>query len=316
MKLKKADEALFCRYVHPQPPERRGERFDQLSTDEERRTLSLADEGIGWITGLGFSRYRRPHPSLDLHVHPGTVEIHCCLTGYLQFEIDGRTVDVLPGEVCLTQPRCRHRLVTNAKGHSHYWLLVKLPTTDAEAAAPGLPLAEARGLIRQLKGIRRNVFAVGDDVPRLFRALFADLDAVTPPQIRRLFLRADVIRLLLAIIRDARRTVLTAMPEAAKAAVEGIRRSPTGTPSLADLKQATGLNRNLLTRCFKRLTGLPPKAFASSIRMAKAKELLAESAIPITVISDQLGFSSPAHFSSQFKLHVGVSPRAYRMAPR
>lgn len=307
-----SDERRLCRYFRAQSPASAVERFDTLTTDEERRTLSLADQSLPWIAGIGFSRYRRPHPSLDLHVHPGMIEIHCCLTGFLEFEIDGRNVNVLPGEVCLTQPACRHRLVTNAKGHSHYWLLLKLPSVDRDFDSMGIPTDEAHALIRGLQRIRRNVFTVQDDVREAFRAIFDDLDASTGRMFKQLSIRTNVLKLLLLIVRDANRDLVKSIPQSVKKAADAIRAAPEASQGVSDLEQSTGLNRNALTRGFKRLTGLPPKAYALSVRIEQAKDLLTRTTLTATAIADRLGFASLAHFSAQFHQYTGLSPSRFR----
>ena len=312
MKLKKADEVGFCLYLRPVGTSG-GERFDRIFTNEERRTLSLEDEGLPEIAGIGYSRYRQSHPSLDLHVHPGTIEIHICLTGFLRFEIDGRSVDVHPGEICLTQPSCRHRLVENAKGHSHFWMLVRLPKSRQDRDWLGLPSDEASHLARALRSIRRNVFAAAPSTIRAFQTLFDDIDSRSLNRLRHLTLHTDAIRILLSIFNDARRKIATFIPTAAREAVKRIAHTPdSDIPSLSRLTRETGLDRNKLTRSFKKLTGLPPRAYALSVRMARARKLLSQSSMPICVISDQLGFSSPAHFASQFRQHSGMTPSRYR----
>ena len=47
-------------------------------------------------------------------------------------------------------------------------------------------------------------------------------------------------------------------------------------------------------------------------RMAAAKQLLTYSDLSVTVISEQVGFSSLEHFSTAFKMSTGKSPREYR----
>ena len=311
-----SEERALWRYFRTQSPASAVERFDTLTTDEERRTLSLADRSLPWIAGFGFSRYRRPHPSLDLHVHPGMIEIHCCLTGFLEFEIDGRNVNVLPGEVCLTQPACRHRLVTNAKGHSHYWLLLKLPSADKDFDAMGIPADEAHAMIRGLKRIRRNVFSVQDDVREAFRAIFEDLDASTGRMFKQLSIRTDILKLLLLIVRDANRDLVKSIPLSVRKAAAAIRAAPEAPKGVSDLEQSTGLNRNALTRGFKRLTGLPPKAYALSVRIEQAKDLLTRTTLTATSIANRLGFASLAHFSAQFHQYTGLSPSKFRARER
>lgn len=311
-----SDERALWRYFRAQSPASAVERFDTLTVDEERRTLSLGDWGLSWVAGIGFSRYRRPHPSLDLHVHPGMIEVHCCLTGFLEFQIDGQNVNVLPGEVCLTQPACRHRLVTNAKGHSHYWLLLKLPSVDRDFDDMGIPADEAHALIRGLRRIHRNVFAVKDDVREAFRAIFEDLDATAGRMFKQLSIRTDVLKLLLLIVRDANRNLVRSIPQSVKKAADAIRAAPATPQGVSDLEQSTGLNRNALTRGFKRLTGLPPKAYALSVRIEQAKDLLTRTTLTATAIANRLGFASLAHFSAQFHQYTGLSPSRFRAQGR
>lgn len=312
MTKKKSSDVGFCRYIKPIVTPSGERRFDHLFSNEERRTISLAPEGIPWITGVGHSHYRQSHPSLDLHVHLKTIEIHICLTGFLRFEIDGKIVDVHPGEVCLTQPYNRHRLIENNKGHSHFWMLVKLPETDSKFTGTGLDEKEFLILFKALKNIRRRVFTASTTTLQHFKSLFTDLDSQDLGKLRRLTLRTDVLSILLSMINDAHRNILSFVPDSVRDAVRQINLTSSDIPTLEQLTLETGLNRNKLTYGFKQLTGLPPKAYALTVRIDQAKELLTTSQKSIATISDQLGFSSPSHFTSQFRQHTGQTPSSYR----
>ena len=73
-----------------------------------------------------------------------------------------------------------------------------------------------------------------------------------------------------------------------------------------------GRCESLFSSEFKRLTGFPPAAFIAHCRIQKARELLEKGDMSIAAISRTLGYSSVAHFSSQFRLFCGMSPRKYR----
>lgn len=63
------------------------------------------------------------------------------------------------------------------------------------------------------------------------------------------------------------------------------------------------LKKKLNTSFVKMLTGL---------RMEKAKELLANPALKIIDVAEQLGYSDSYYFSHCFKRHVGMSPKEFR----
>jgi AraC family transcriptional activator of pobA len=48
--------------------------------------------------------------------------------------------------------------------------------------------------------------------------------------------------------------------------------------------------------------------------MIEARRDLVYTALPISQIAFQLGFSDPAYFSRFFATHAGTSPKTYRMS--
>lgn len=63
---------------------------------------------------------------------------------------------------------------------------------------------------------------------------------------------------------------------------------------------------------FEESTGLPPKKYFDRMRMETASEMLRTTPCSISLIADQLGYSSQFHFSKAFKAHFGIAPREYR----
>jgi signal transduction histidine kinase/ligand-binding sensor domain-containing protein/AraC-like DNA-binding protein len=72
------------------------------------------------------------------------------------------------------------------------------------------------------------------------------------------------------------------------------------------------MSRTQLHRKLTSLTGRSANRFIRLVRLAKAKEMLAENELAITEIAYQTGFSTPGYFSKVFKKETGLSPREYR----
>jgi AraC family transcriptional regulator len=79
--------------------------------------------------------------------------------------------------------------------------------------------------------------------------------------------------------------------------------------ALADLANLSVFH---FARRFKLTTGESPYQYVLSWKIKRARQLLRAGELPIAVISDALGFASPAHFSAAFKRAVGESPRAFQ----
>lgn len=81
---------------------------------------------------------------------------------------------------------------------------------------------------------------------------------------------------------------------------------------VAFLMQEMAISRTPLYNKIKALTGIGVNDYINNIRIAQAKELLAQTDKSITEISDLTGFSYQRYFSTIFKQATGVSPSQYR----
>jgi len=78
---------------------------------------------------------------------------------------------------------------------------------------------------------------------------------------------------------------------------------------LADLVR---MSPSHFTRSFHKSVGLTPHRYVIQCRVAKARELLAATNLPLIEIALTMGFSDQSHFSRRFQEIVGVPPGAYR----
>jgi AraC-like DNA-binding protein len=95
-------------------------------------------------------------------------------------------------------------------------------------------------------------------------------------------------------------------------AIELIQNSIYQTLSLTDISEEVGIDKFHLVRLFKRKTGSSPMSYFQRLKIETAKYLLKQTDSSIRVISEELRFSDPFHFSRAFKQHCGITPHLYR----
>lgn len=85
-------------------------------------------------------------------------------------------------------------------------------------------------------------------------------------------------------------------------------------PHVGMMASVAGLSIHHFIKSFRGTTGQTPYAYLICRRLQRAVELLLHNDARVDQISDQTGFSSPAHFVRTFRRHMGVTPGALRDA--
>lgn len=83
-----------------------------------------------------------------------------------------------------------------------------------------------------------------------------------------------------------------------------------------EIAAAVYLNPDYAARLFKQETGLTLNAYIVQKRISLARQLLANTDIPVGDISSNLGYSSFSHFTKLFKSSEGITPSEYRKLHR
>ena len=73
-----------------------------------------------------------------------------------------------------------------------------------------------------------------------------------------------------------------------------------------------GMGRHHFSRAFKQATGLPPHRYVVELRLARAKDLLRTTTLPIADIAVEVGMSSQSHLTNTFRAKEGTTPARYR----
>lgn len=82
--------------------------------------------------------------------------------------------------------------------------------------------------------------------------------------------------------------------------------------SMQKMAQELHVGYSHFRQAFRERAGLGPKQFHARARLQKAREFLANTSKSVKEIGEILGFHSAYHFSNQFKLREGISPRLWR----
>ena len=83
-----------------------------------------------------------------------------------------------------------------------------------------------------------------------------------------------------------------------------------------EVAEQVGFEPSAFSRAFRRLTGMNFSDYSRSVRVWRARTLLAETETSITDICFEAGFNNLSNFNRYFRMETGLTPRAYRKAAR
>lgn len=82
--------------------------------------------------------------------------------------------------------------------------------------------------------------------------------------------------------------------------------------NVTQLAQRVGLSRRQLLRLFRREIGKTPGQVLTQRRLERAQSLVLHSHLPISVISNAVGFCSQSHLTTSYKKHFATTPAEHR----
>ncbi len=78
------------------------------------------------------------------------------------------------------------------------------------------------------------------------------------------------------------------------------------------LAELAGLSESRFAHLFKQTLGISPQRWIERTRLARARQLLELTTIPVKQIAREVGYTDPLYFSRRFALAMQSGPRAYR----
>lgn len=95
-------------------------------------------------------------------------------------------------------------------------------------------------------------------------------------------------------------------------AVSYIQKNINHNISRTEVAEYVHLNEEYFSRLFRQRAGLTFKDYVLQQKMAKAKELLANSHLSVSIIASKVGYDNFSHFSRMFKSVTKTTPQEYR----
>jgi AraC-like DNA-binding protein len=86
------------------------------------------------------------------------------------------------------------------------------------------------------------------------------------------------------------------------------------TLSVRALAEQCGCTPDYLSHLFRQVSGEALVACINRLRMERAARLLADSTLAGKEVAWACGFASQSYFIRTFRAHVGLTPKAYRLA--
>ncbi len=272
-------------------------------------------------------------PDAALIVRPlDLIEVHFLLEGTLHLATAGTDpIRVDPGGIVIVPAGVAQRIASSnvatrlvdpasveaplASGLTHY------PTGGVRGARVicGRIEADLGGSFGLFDGLAHPLHAhLGDDP--LVAAAFATMrrecetELVGGRSLASALMKACLILVLRQLFAAAgldRLPALFARPSLLRA-ILAVVECPQSVHSVASLAATAGMSRSSFARSFAAALDLTPMEFVGQARIARARQLLASTELPVAAIATNTGFASRSHFSRSFRSAVGADPSSFR----
>lgn len=248
--------------------------------------------------------YHRNH-SQFIHKHEKTLELFYVMDGSGQYTVAGRTYPVQRGSMVICNAGVMH-------GESPYWNNTILSYCCAlrEVQIPSLPP-------NTLIAPNRNPVLFFPDeqgsAAYILRALFQQKNQPdAAPIVSHLLANALLNVVYARLFHSSGDINVGHREEFLQSIIDWLDHHYMESVTLQTLGQQFHISPSYLSHIFKKETGFSPMNYLLCRRVGESQRLLMHSAVPISSISDQLGFNDSSHFCRIFKKYVGLTPSAYR----
>lgn len=244
------------------------------------------------------------HKELSVVFHAGGAE--------LQMVVDDIRCPLRPGDMLMLNPWRPHERITISDRPSFLVVLLIDPRWIESRSAVSAIVPTV---------IPQFVKSLGEMTPQL-RAMVEEASGLMfgqPPDYA-VRLQQRITELVDAILNgycmqqqaDGLPLVVPPIDFRVRRAFDHLRRCAIPGIKIETLAAGSGMSRSHFFRQFKRCIGVSPQHVIDEERVAYAIRALSTPGIRLSELSDELGFSAPAHFTRFFVQHLGCTPSEFR----
>ena len=114
-------------------------------------------------------------------------------------------------------------------------------------------------------------------------------------------------------VTERQSTEIMAVPDPnIQKAITYIKQNACGPIKVAEIARASGLSLRVLQNHFKTALGYSLQKEIRHIRIARAKELLETTGLPLIEVAEKIGYTDKSHLIAAFRTSTGMTPGNYR----
>jgi AraC family transcriptional regulator of arabinose operon len=277
-----------------------GQRMLVLLRSRVRQYLQMPGSTKFVVSDCGYFPHADHHGvTRNQGISQGIIIISASGSGWCRTEA-GR-FDVAPGQAVLIPPHAPHAYGADPDDPwTLWWLHIAGPEVSELFKSAGLSTSAP---VRTLSDVYRSVGLVQEALE------WTQRDSSTMS-----LMAASAAALHLLAIVSSDRASGDKTTEGVEQAANYLRSNPTERISVADLAMMSRLSPSHFSALFKKHTGSSVLQYQKLLRMARARELLHTTTLPVADVGHAAGFSDPFYFARQFKQVHDVSPRQYRQS--
>ena len=276
-----------------------------------RLILDMKQYGIHVFGEFGRYNYVNAQTILPQHTHPDMIEICYLSKGRQSYIVGEQTYRVFGGDIFITFPNEVHGTGNELEEKGVlYWIQLKKP--EPGETFLGLNYTMSKMLFFRLLQLPKRLFHGEAEceylLQKIFSVYYQNKDPLTVVELNNL-----CVSFLLLVIHCGENIRSRHLSDRISQIIHYINGNLFELLELEELAERCNLSVSRFKHLFKEETGIPPSEYIIRKKIEKAQELMKEQKYSIKNIAYDLGFSSPAYFSSVFKQYTGYSPISYKM---
>lgn len=236
-------------------------------------------------------------------------EITYAISGKATLYTNGKAQEISKGQIHFVKKGISHRIVAHEGNNFRYICIGYVPNSDYETT---------KDILKSLESV--NSFVANDSGNIRILSEMLINESYTKESYSNVMINAYMVQIITEIYRlyngtkknEGNKYQNSYSGLAIYHALRYIDRNYLEIKSIREISEKLSYSEYYLAHIFKEKMGVSIKQYITEKKISEGCNLLKNSNLSITEISDKLGYSSPHSFSQNFKKITGMSPTEYK----